>query len=80
MGDFERTYGAGADIVSIIDGYSRDYLREQRNSSSFSMRVSAETGAKTFLSFREAIIWAKANPGQAIIRIPEGDGFMVKKR
>lgn len=29
MGDFEDVFGAGADADDIIDGYSRDYIREQ---------------------------------------------------
>ncbi len=30
MGNFERTFGAGAKVESIIDGINRDYFREQR--------------------------------------------------
>lgn len=37
MGDFERTFGAGANLDSIIDGYSREYRREQSGSGGFSM-------------------------------------------
>lgn len=28
MGDFERTFGAGADAADIIDGYSNEFHRE----------------------------------------------------
>jgi hypothetical protein len=31
MGDFEDTFGAGADAVDIIDGYSREYVRSSRS-------------------------------------------------
>ena len=80
MGDFERTFGAGANLDSIIDGYSREYRREQRSSGSFSKPKPTDTGAKTFPSFQEAMSWAKSNPGQTITRIPGQEGFMVKAR
>jgi len=32
MGDFERTFGAGSDAVSIIEGFSRAAARERTNS------------------------------------------------
>ena len=72
MGDFERTFGASADIDSIIDGYSRDYLREQRQAS----RPQART--KNFSSFQEAAEWAKRNPGRSIVRAPGTDEFIIK--
>lgn len=34
MGDFEDVYGAGADAVDIIDGYSREYVRSSRSEKS----------------------------------------------
>lgn len=72
MGDFERTFGAGANIESIMDGYSRDYKREQRGA------YRAEPKSKTFSSFSEAAAWAKSNPGKIIVRVPGTDEFMVK--
>lgn len=80
MGDFERTFGAGANLDSIIDGYSREYRREQKSSIAYSKSPPTDTGTKTFLSYQEALSWAKANPGQAITRIPGQEGFMVKNR
>lgn len=80
MGDFERTFGAGANLDSIINGYSREYRREQNSSVGYPMSKPADTGTKTFSSFQEAVSWAKANPGQAITRIPGQEGFMIKKR
>lgn len=80
MGDFERTFGAGADLDSIIGGYNREYRQEQRSSGGFSKPKSSDTSSKTFSSFQEAVSWAKANPGQAITRIPGQEGFMVKSR
>lgn len=80
MGDFERTFGAGANLDSIIDGYSREYRREQSGSGGFSMPKPKHVAPKTFQSFQEAISWAKSNPGQSITRIPGEEGFMVKAR
>ncbi|MBK3431955.1 MULTISPECIES: hypothetical protein [Pseudomonas] len=80
MGDFERTFGAGANLDSIIDGYNRDYRREQRSSGGFSKSRIDDKATKTFPSFQEAMSWAKANPGQVITRIPGQEGFMVKSR
>lgn len=42
MGDFERTFGAGADIISIIDGINRANTREERQS--FSSRSVTSQG------------------------------------
>jgi len=36
MGDFERTFGAGANLDSIIGGFNRDHFREQRSTRSSS--------------------------------------------
>ena len=70
MGDFERTFGAGADAVAIINGYNREYLQEERRS-----RLNSK---REFASFEEAVAWAKANPGKSIVRAPDGIGFIEK--
>lgn len=70
MGDFERTFGAGADFDAIINGYNREYLQEGREKKAKSKRV--------FSSFREAADWAKANPGKSIMRASDGEGFIEK--
>lgn len=70
MGDFERTFGAGADVVAIINGYNREYLQEERRS-----RLNSK---REFNSFKEAVAWAKANPGKCIVRAPDGIGFIEK--
>lgn len=81
MGDFERTFGAGANIESIIDGFNMSYFCEQRDTER-TMRSRGNKldsqNSQTFSSFQEALAWAKANLGRAITRIPGGDGFMVK--
>lgn len=71
MGDFERTFGAGADVVSIIDGYSRSYIREQRQN-----RFKASQAKKTFDTFEEASDWSKRNNGKMFTRSPDGNGFI----
>ncbi|WP_339934707.1 hypothetical protein [Vreelandella glaciei] len=85
MGDFERTFGAGANIESIIDGINRDYFREQRKgarSHSGSARGGEpklhQSGKQHFTSFQEAMAWAKRNPGKSITRSPDGEGFVEK--
>lgn len=74
MGDFERTYGAGANFDSILDGYNRDHRLEQRE---IERKVKASTKA-WFLTFQSAAEWAKANPGKAFARAPSGIGFEEK--
>ena len=70
MGDFERTFGAGADFDSIINGYNREYLQEGRERKT--------SPKKVFSSFKEATAWAKANPGKSIIRAHNSEGFIEK--
>ncbi len=72
MGHFERTFGAGANIDSIIDGYSKDYLRKQRRASHPQART------RNFSSFQEAAEWAKRNLGKSIVPAPGTDEFMIK--
>ena len=74
MGDFERTFGAGANVDSIIDGFNRDYLHEQRQS----QREYHSTSKRKFSSFQEALAWSKKNPGKTITRSPDGIGFIKK--
>ncbi|WP_242879216.1 hypothetical protein [Stenotrophomonas maltophilia] len=73
MGDFERTFGAGANLDSIIGGFNRDHFREQR-----STRSSSTPRKKTFKTFREASAWAKNNPGRSFGRVPGTDEFEPK--
>ncbi len=70
MGDFERTYGAGADFDRIIDENNSEYFREERQK--------AKNSKKEFSSFQDALVWAKANPGKTIVRSPDGVGFIEK--
>lgn len=52
MGDFERTFGAGADFDRIIDKNNREYFREERQKT--------KNSKKEFSSFQDALVWAKA--------------------
>ena len=67
MGDFERTFGAGADAASII---YRD--SSQREESSFEYEI--------FDSYEEACEWSKSNNGAPFF--PEGEYYLaiVKKQ
>ena len=68
-GDFERTYGAGADFDRIIDENNSEYFRDERQKAKNSKKNS---------SFQDALVWAKANPGKTIVRSPDGVGFIEK--
>lgn len=74
MGDFERTFGAGADFDAIVSGFSRDYQKEQRQLD----REARAATKKSFSSFQEATVWAKNNPGRSFVRCPSGQGFVEK--
>ena len=70
MGDFERTFGAGADFDRIIDENNSEYFREDRRKT--------KNSKKKFSSFQDALVWAKANPGKTIIISPDGVWFIEK--
>ena len=70
MGDFERTYGAGADFDRIIDENNSEYFRDERQK--------AKNSKKNSLLFKMLWFWAKANPGKTIVRSPDGVGFIEK--
>jgi len=74
MGDFERTFGAGANIESIISGFDRDHRAEQRRWD----REARSSRKRTFNTFQEAIDWAKSNPGKSFTRSTDGNGFVEK--
>ncbi|HEX8596709.1 MAG TPA: hypothetical protein VF682_26020 [Pseudomonas sp.] len=58
MSDFERTFGAGADVMGIIDEIN----------SSFRAERPTEPERQWFETFEEARRWAKTNPGQKFTR------------
>ena len=70
-GDFERTYGAGADFDRIIDENNSEYFRDERQKAKNSKKNS---------SFKMLWFWAKANPGKTIVRSPDGVGFIENER
>lgn len=90
MGDFERTFGAGADIISIIDGINRANTREERQS--FSSRSVTSQGRvkrlsrqritsdgyikKVFFTFESASDWSKKNNGKMFKPDPDGNGYI----
>ncbi len=87
MGEWEEIFGEGVDAETVIDEIDRANRRYEREEERNRQEALAENargrspdihGARTFSSFREALAWAKANPGQAITRIPGSEGFMVK--
>lgn len=79
MGDFERTFGAGADIDQIIEyfnraeGYGRSRYPVQSPRNQKKRRNLQE---RTFSSFQEASDWAKKNPGATITRTSDGHGYV----
>lgn len=74
MSDFERTFGAGADVTSIIDGFNRSFLRDQEES----FNEDKQLQKQWFPTFQLANAWLKQNPGRVITRSPDGDGFIEK--
>lgn len=46
MGDFQDVFGAGADAVDIIDGYSREYERSSLSEKASRNSASSLAGAK----------------------------------
>ncbi|MEY9004253.1 hypothetical protein [Escherichia coli] len=55
-GDFERTFGAGADFDRIIDENNSEYFREDRRKT--------KNSKKNSLLFQDALVWAKAKSWQ----------------
>lgn len=64
MGDFERTYGAGANIEGIIRGYraDEDDAPRKRTFRAF------DTKQITFHDYKNALAFAKQYPGSPLIR------------
>jgi hypothetical protein len=87
MGEWEEIFGEGVDAETVIDEIDRGNRRAEREEAREREQALEEMarsrpsdihGTRTFPSFREALAWAKANPGQAITRISGSEGFMVK--
>lgn len=72
MGDFERTFGEGADIEAIIDGISRSVMAEERRQSR------GDRQRLFFPTYEEAVVWENANKDVPFIRRRKGDGYEVK--
>lgn len=86
MGDFERTFGAGADVGGIIDSFNTyDALAEALGprysysideNGNFLKELVWEKKKKKFSSFEEASEWSKNHNGKMFKRCPDGDGFI----
>jgi len=74
MGDFERIFGAGASIESIINGINSTHVRDRHQQ----RRENTAPSKHKFSSFQEALAWAKSNPGKTIIRASNGAEFIEK--
>lgn len=74
MGDFERTFGAGADAESIIDGYGT--INDNYDDSEGEM-IEIELW---FPNYAEAEAWEKANPNTVFTRRRHLGGFQVTLR
>lgn len=73
MGDFESTFGAGADAVSIIEGLSRRDARDRPADDRPRPKVS-EIYCE---SFESASALAKSHPGSILRREYQGERFVV---
>lgn len=70
LGDFEDVFGAGADAVDIIDRFSRQEMRAQRQS---------KTNCPLFFeTYEKAVAWEQENKGVPFIRRRKGDGYEVE--
>lgn len=69
MSDFETIFGAGADILDVIDGINASNKRESL----------AEAEPEYFSTFVEAKEWAKNNPGQSFTGNQES-GYYPKRK
>ena len=86
MGDFERTFGAGADACSIIDRYSRDFIREQKEewqkekrASKFESHYDRSLGIEIyFQNYDEMNDWDLQNPKAQYVRRRRGPGYEMK--
>jgi len=70
MGDFERIFGVGANIDSIIDGINDDYFRGG-DEDDVELPIMFDT-------FKEALEWAKQNVGGIITHDSNMGCFIVK--
>ncbi|MDQ2094507.1 hypothetical protein [Rhodalgimonas zhirmunskyi] len=92
MGDFQDVFGAGADAVDIIEGFNRQYLREQRinareartarrhtesdESWIATMRASGYVEGPFLASFDALSRWERASPAPHVRRPMKG-GYQV---
>lgn len=83
MGDFEDTFGVGANAVAIIDAYCSVKDRDIETPRWLTDDANAKTSTDNdpglvFPTFKEAARWARENPGRSITRSHLGDHFVVK--
>ena len=93
MGDFQDVFGAGADAVDIIEGFNRQYLREQRanafearaarrhdNSDNAWLATMLAGGYRKgpfFESYDALACWERAEAPRPHIRKPLNGGYQV---
>ncbi len=70
MSDFERIFGVGANIESVIDGINNEYFRGD-DQDDFELPIK-------FDSYKEALEWAKQNVGGIITHDSNYGCFIVK--
>lgn len=73
MGDWERIFGAGVSAETVIDRINNTNRREHEFDDE-----SYDNQKMWFSTFQEALAWTKSNPGKAIVRSPDGEGFVEK--
>jgi len=87
MGDFERTFGAGADAVGIVERYSRQRNTEERrrepdareaelNEWCASMEARGYTRGPHFDTYERLAVWDRSNT-RPHIRRPSYRGHFV---
>lgn len=84
MGDWEWGYNQGLwgadgipyDVANFSRRSTRSFDIKQTTKNEYDTAANIE---KKFKTFKEAAIWAKANPGKTITRAPDGNEFIAKK-
>lgn len=72
MGDFEDVFGAGADAVDIIEGYSREYERSSRSEKASWNDAASRAGVKEQSDDRS---WAVAMEAKGYAQGPQFSSY-----
>jgi hypothetical protein len=72
MGDFQDVFGAGADALDIIDGYSREYERSSRSEKASWNGAASRAGVK---EQSDDLSWAVATEAKGYAQGPQFSSY-----